>query len=225
METTTKTTKAPKRQKGGLPEDIREQLRAPLPGEAITKHPTKTFLSTIKAIYVVERLNDVFGVGGWHLSTQIEKETPDYVLASGYIRIPEFDIITPKQYGGHKTTGTNTELADGYKSAVTDVQSKCASYLEVGIDVFKGKVKMPFNGQIKPPEATKQVQKAKAPEKPKTPELPQNVIDDIQEKAKAVNNADELQILFESYPEYSKNKEYRDIFIELYQPFSEEKTN
>jgi hypothetical protein len=40
----------------------RDSLRKPFPSEAITQHPTKTFLSTIKAIYVVERLNDVFGI-------------------------------------------------------------------------------------------------------------------------------------------------------------------
>ena len=106
-----------KRSKTGLPEEVRALLCAPMPAESIAKHPTKTFLSTIKAIYIVERLNDVFGVGGWILATQIEKETPDYVLMSGYISIPEFSMVTPKQYGGHKTTGKNTELADGYKPA------------------------------------------------------------------------------------------------------------
>ena len=214
--TTTKTTPKTKatRKKAGLPEAIRDQLKAPLPPEAITQHPTKTFLSTIKAIYIVERLNDVFGVCGWTLATTIEKETPDYVLASGFITIPEFNLRTPLQYGGHKTTGTNTELADGYKSAVTDVQSKCASYLEIGIDVFKGKVKP----QTKAPKA-KPSQNGKA-EKPETfnrPEykLPAKIISDIQTKAKAVDNLDELQILFESYPKFEKNQEYRNIFIQL----------
>ena len=48
-----------------LTKEMVEQLKAPLPPEAISQHPTKTFLSTIKAIYVVERLNDVFGIGQW----------------------------------------------------------------------------------------------------------------------------------------------------------------
>ena len=43
--------------------EMREALRVPLPTGAVSKHPTKTFLSSIKAIYVTERLNDVFGVG------------------------------------------------------------------------------------------------------------------------------------------------------------------
>ena len=48
-----------------LPKEYREKLSSALPREAIKKHPTKTFLSTIKQIFITERLNDVFGVGGW----------------------------------------------------------------------------------------------------------------------------------------------------------------
>ena len=35
-----------------------QMLDAPLPAEAVSPHPTKNYLSTIKAIYVTERLND-----------------------------------------------------------------------------------------------------------------------------------------------------------------------
>ncbi len=48
-----------------ITEEMRQKLRAPLPKEALSQHPTKTFLTSIKAIYVEERLNDVFGVGSW----------------------------------------------------------------------------------------------------------------------------------------------------------------
>ena len=121
---------------------MRDKLRAPMPNEAIKQHPTKTFLSTIKAIYITERLNDVFGIGGWDMEHEIISDLPDYVTVKGRILYDnvegKFMHQTPFQYGGHKKTGTNTEPADGYKSAVTDCQSKCASYLEIGIDVFKG---------------------------------------------------------------------------------------
>jgi hypothetical protein len=49
-------------------QEMIDKLNAPLPPEAIAQHPTKTFLSTIKAIYVVERLNQVFGLGGWYIN-------------------------------------------------------------------------------------------------------------------------------------------------------------
>lgn len=118
--------------------EIREKLRQPMPKEAISQHPTKKFLSTIKAIYVTERLNDVFGIGRWNLTHEVVKETDTYVLMKGKLVLLDYDCEIPEQYGGHNTTGINTEIADGYKSAVTDIQSKCASYLEIGIDVFKG---------------------------------------------------------------------------------------
>ena len=54
---------------------MREKLRQPLPAEAISRHPTKTFLSSIKAIYVIERLNDVFGVGAWRTKVDFVSES------------------------------------------------------------------------------------------------------------------------------------------------------
>jgi len=123
-----------------ITDEMRVALREPMPAEAVSQHPTKPFLSTIKAIYVVERLNDIFGIGGWTTVHNIVSDTPEYVTVSGHIHIyPPYNITTPTQYGGHSKTGKNTEPSDGYKSAVTDLQSKCASYLEIGIDVFKGK--------------------------------------------------------------------------------------
>ena len=138
--------------------EIREELRKPFPPEAISQHPTKTFLSTIKAIYIVERLNDIFGIGGWNIESEIVEDTTDYVSMKGRITIGNHEdsdyFTTPYQYGGHKKTGKNTEPADGYKSAVTDCQSKCASYLEIGIDIFKGKGdRKPRGVQQQPPQS------------------------------------------------------------------------
>lgn len=125
---------------------FREKLSKALPATAITKHPTKTYLSTIKAIYITERLNDVFGVGGWDFehevvgiydNTQGEKVKP-YVVVRGRLYMREFDLYSPIQYGGHDIDDKGTEPADGFKSAVTDAMTKCASYLEIGIQVFKG---------------------------------------------------------------------------------------
>ena len=126
-------------EKKRIDEKMREQLRKPFPPEAVTQHPTKTFLSTIKAIYVTERLNDVFGVGRWNLVHKVIMADDSYVLVGGTIRLLDYEALVPYQYGGHVNGGKNTEHADAYKSAVTDLMSKCASYLEIGIDVFKGK--------------------------------------------------------------------------------------
>ena len=127
-----------------IPQEIYNKLLAPVPKEAIRPHPTKSYLSTIKAMYIVERLNDVFGVGRWTLRHEVVKYENDYVLMKGELVLLDYpDCIIPEQYGGHPTTGKNTELADGFKSAVTDILSKTASYMGIGMDVFKGEVKPP----------------------------------------------------------------------------------
>ncbi len=56
--------------------EIKELLLVDLPTEAVKQHPTKTYLSTIKATYVTERFNDVFGVGAWTI--KVEKEHADF---------------------------------------------------------------------------------------------------------------------------------------------------
>ena len=114
--------------------EIRDQLRKPLPAEAISQHPTKKFLSTIKAIYVIERLNDVFGIGGWSTKSEVVERIEKWVVCKTIMTIPEHNI-TLEAYGGND----NPDIGDAYKGAVTDGVTKIGSYLEIGIDVFKGK--------------------------------------------------------------------------------------
>ena len=121
--------------------EMREALRMPLPVGAVTKHPTKTFLSSIKAIYVTERLNDVFGVGSWHLRVNhVTTTDKSMVVVKVEFSIPEYGIYF-ECYGGNDNGGENSknfDLGDAYKGATTDALTKIGSYLEIGIDVFKG---------------------------------------------------------------------------------------
>ena len=121
-----------------ITEDIRLELRKPFPHSALGKVPGKSYLTSIKAMYVVERLNDVFGVGRWDYSHEVIKEQHGQVLIKGVLIILDYDCTIPTQYGSHKVEGKGVDLADGYKSAITDGLTKCASYIEIGIDVFKG---------------------------------------------------------------------------------------
>jgi hypothetical protein len=109
-----------------------EQLKQPLPPEAITANPTKPGLSSVKVIYIVERLNEVFGLNGWEDDYEIV-ETGPMVVVRGCLRIPRFGI-TRQQYGGNN----NPDRGDAYKGACTDALSKCASQLGIAIDVYKG---------------------------------------------------------------------------------------
>ncbi len=116
------------------PEQI-NKLKEPLPAEAVKPHPTKTFLSSIKAIYVVERLNEVFGIGGWFATNEIIKQEGKMVIVKSTFNAPEYGIVIPDIFGGND----NSDLGDAYKGACTDALTKIGSYLYIGMDVYKGK--------------------------------------------------------------------------------------
>ncbi len=115
-----------------LPADVLEKLKSPLPAEAVSPNPDRPGLSVIKVIYVVERLNEVFGLNGWRVVNQVV-ESGRMVVVKATVTIPEYGIVI-EQYGGND----NPDRGDAYKGACTDALSKCASYLGVGMDVYKG---------------------------------------------------------------------------------------
>ena len=116
----------------GLPPEVLEKLKTPLPPEAVSPNPDRPGLSVIKVIYVVERLNDVFGLNGWRVVNQVI-ESGRMVVVKATVTIPEYGISI-EQYGGND----NPDRGDAYKGACTDALSKCASYLGIGMDVYKG---------------------------------------------------------------------------------------
>jgi hypothetical protein len=145
-----------------VPEEVVKALYKPLPPEAVTQHPTKSFLSTIKVIYVVERLNEVFGLGQWFVTNEIvekatqrsinkkgevyEKPEP-MVIVKSVLTVPKYGIRV-EAFGGND----NPDLGDAYKGACTDALSKMGSYLGVGIDVYKGKGAVVADESEKPPK-------------------------------------------------------------------------
>lgn len=108
-------------------------LKRPLPPEAVSPHPTKTYLSSIKAIYVVERLNEVFGIGAWKLESKEVVTKDKMIVVQSFFKVPEYGIEL-ESYGGND----NADLGDAYKGATTDALTKICSFLEIGMDVFKG---------------------------------------------------------------------------------------
>ena len=122
--------------------DMKEKLLNPLPKDAVKKHPTKTYLSSIKAIYVTERFNDVFGVGKWTTKVRHEK-TGDkgMIVVHVTFEVPELGIYYESFWGNDNgwQDSKNFDLWDAYKWATTDALTKIGSYLWVGIEVFKGK--------------------------------------------------------------------------------------
>lgn len=126
--------------------EMYEALKKPLPTAAVKPHPTKTFLSSIKAIYVTERLNDVFGCGAWTQSVEhVTTTDKSMVVVKVTVTIPEYGVYY-ESYGGNDNGGENSknfDLGDAYKGATTDGITKIGSYLGIGIEVFKGLASAP----------------------------------------------------------------------------------
>ncbi len=117
-----------------ITQEMRDKLRIPLPTEAVSQHPTKPYLSSIKSIYVAERINDVFGVGSWTLKSEIIERLEKFIVVKAILEIPEVGFYG-EAYGGND----NADIGDAYKGATTDGFTKIAGQqLEIGIDVFKG---------------------------------------------------------------------------------------
>jgi hypothetical protein len=105
-----------------------------LPDEAVSQHPTKKFLSSIKSIYVTERLNEVFGVGSWRVETEFVERSERMVVVKLRFSIPEYGIYY-ECFGGND----NADLGDACKGATTDALTKVCSWLGIGAEVFKGR--------------------------------------------------------------------------------------
>lgn len=121
------------------------KLNKKLPDWAIKDHPTKKNMSVIHPMAVIERLNDVFGVGGWQFTTefiscdpfvQTTKNGERNMFMSavkGKLAIPAENIII-EQYGG----SSNDDRGDALKGGATDALTKIASYLNIGAEIYKG---------------------------------------------------------------------------------------
>lgn len=117
-----------------LSQEQEAKLKAPLPSEAIKQHPSKTYLSTIRDIYVIERLNEVFGVGSWKLKVEHITTQGKMVVVKVLFTIPEYNIEY-ECYGGND----NSDLGDAYKGATTDALTKICSWLGIANEVWKNR--------------------------------------------------------------------------------------
>lgn len=121
-----------------------ELIAKPLPPESVSPHPTKPYLSSIKAIYVLERLNEVFWIGAWTIKTdQIWEVNNGMVVVKVIFEVPEYGIYY-ECFGWNDNwgeTSKNFDLWDAYKWATTDAITKICSYMGIWMDVFKWKQK------------------------------------------------------------------------------------
>ena len=119
---------------------IKQELLEPLPSEALKQHPTRKYLTTINSIYVIERLNNVFGLDGWKAKYEVVFQDDSWVVAKCFLTAGE---IAVEQYGGND----NVDIGDRFKGACTDALTKCASYIGVGSHVWKNEKVAPVRKQ------------------------------------------------------------------------------
>lgn len=121
----------------------KEKLGAKLPDWAVRPHPTKTNMSAIHPMAVIDRLNEVFGIGGWNFytefiscdkRTQITKNGEREVYDSAVKGTLKISDLTIEQFGG----STNDDKGDALKGGGTDALTKIASYLGIGAEIYKG---------------------------------------------------------------------------------------
>ena len=110
------------------------------------QHPTKKFLTTINPICVIDRLNDVFGLGGWEFSHHVVSDDEKMVVVKGRLRIPEINV-DHTNYGGND----NPDRGDAYKGAATDALTKCASWIGIGAHVWRNGVSLDKSNGIANP--------------------------------------------------------------------------
>lgn len=127
-----------------MKEELKEALSKELPLEALQPIPGKPYLTSIKGIYVTERFNEVFGVGGWRVKVEFVERKDEAVVVKVIFEVPDKGIYY-ECYGGNN----NKDLGDAYKGATTDALTKIGSYLGVGLEVFKGKVSLISNDDLK----------------------------------------------------------------------------
>jgi len=120
-----------------MTKEIYDRLKAEFPKEALSKDTSRGFeLTSVKAQYIIERLNEVLGIGGWQLKGEFT-DHPNGVLYFGnlHIMLPNDVCHTVEAIG---FCGKKKNIGDMYKSARTDALSKAASQVGVANSVFKG---------------------------------------------------------------------------------------
>ena len=118
-------------------ESVYEKLKAPFPAEAYSVDNSRGFaLTSLKAQYVRERLNDALGFMNWQFDGNHIPQEDGSILFKGVLSIRVNGEVNKISAVGYSSKKKN--LGDMYKGANTDALCKAASNIGVGNEVFKG---------------------------------------------------------------------------------------
>lgn len=85
----------------------------------------------IPASEVIDRLNAVWGIGGWSFECEFIYQDAKNVVVKGSLTNPWG--ATAEQFGGQEIPGANADLGDMFKGAASDAMKKCATHFGVGL--------------------------------------------------------------------------------------------
>ena len=157
----------------------------------------------VTGVYMKKALNFLFG---WDWDFEIEKFDVNmtamqvFVLGKLTCRTKNKAIIK-MQFGRAdikvRKDSTILDLGNDLKAAATDSLKKCASEIGIASDIYGGKEFKEI--KIQPEEAFN---------------------DKHKEQMKRCNNFDELEVYYDSHPEFVNDKEFINLFKELSDGFS-----
>ena len=120
---------------------MRDELRKKFPSKAYKEVSFGRGFTSIDAYYVIERLNDIFGLDGWVVEAHEWVRSDSSVACIGTltanVKDKQSEVIT--RHGVGDATVIKGNVAEAYKKAFTNLISKTASYIEIGLDVYQGK--------------------------------------------------------------------------------------
>jgi hypothetical protein len=131
-----------------LPIDLQNKLKAPLPDEAVKPHPKIEGLSSINAAFVIDRMNEVFGIGAYQEHYEkVDISSKEEVWGKGGANERKIKLhvatvhgrLTIPRYGVHLENfggSDNQDLGDALKGACTDCFTKMCSHLGIGLGVY-----------------------------------------------------------------------------------------
>ena len=122
-----------------------EILNRDLPAAALKPLDHKPGMTAITPIYVTDRMNEAFGLGGWQFEPEVINDSDKMVIVRGVLTIPSINARIV-QFGGND----NRDRGDAYKGAATDALTKCCSYLGVGAHVWRNSEPSEVESATKP---------------------------------------------------------------------------
>ena len=111
---------------------VEEILNRDLPTAALKPLAHKQGMTAITPIYVTDRMNEAFGLGGWQFEPEVVNDSDKMVIVRGVLTVSSINARIV-QFGGNE----NKDRGDAYKGAATDALTKCCSYLGVGSHVWR----------------------------------------------------------------------------------------